>query len=355
MNIDKQVNQIVQQVVADITEQIQTQVMNTVARQISDIVSKVDYQALFKGALTNAIADNKFQFPNNSIPGPALDFSNFTLSGDYIAGGIIKQFGSTGIDDKATDCQLTIMDNMTVVENNLLTQDLTVKGSTIIEGDLNVLGHVPESTPFYKQLVTSVTSAVKYSLDDAVFSGYADMVLSQIKKDGLDLTKITIDGVEVINGSNLSDKITYSNLQRVGALRELQVIGEAVLSQTLYTTSKRVGINTLEPGQALTVWDQEVEIGMGKHGNNVGIIGTPRNQTIILSANAKNNITLTPDGGTAVNFLTLGTMMITSADAPPTKDLPKGTLVFNRNPTLGGPLGWVSLGDARWANFGYID
>jgi len=29
--------------------------------------------------------------------------------------------------------------------------------------------------------------------------------------------------------------------------------------------------------------------------------------------------------------------------------------VFNANPTLGGPLGWVSLGDARWANFGLVD
>jgi len=29
--------------------------------------------------------------------------------------------------------------------------------------------------------------------------------------------------------------------------------------------------------------------------------------------------------------------------------------VFNSNPSLGGPLGWVSLGDARWANFGIID
>ena len=48
-------------------------------------------------------------------------------------------------------------------------------------------------------------------------------------------------------------------------------------------------------------------------------------------------------------------LCLDSSETPPTDDQPMGTIVFNSNPSLGGPLGWVSLGGARWANFGIID
>jgi hypothetical protein len=144
-------------------------------------------------------------------------------------------------------------------------------------------------------------------------------------------------------------------LQTVGQLKELQVQGESLLSQTLYTTNKRVGINTIEPAQALSVWDQEIEIGFGKKENNTAVIGTPRSQTLIVGSNGKNNLTLTPDGATTVNRINMGSMSFTVGDMPPGDNQPRGAIVFNSNPSLGGPLGWVSLGDARWANFGVID
>ena len=275
--------------------------------------------------------------------------------GEYITGGIITNFGSTGIDDKATACQVTIMDDVTVVENNLLTKDLTVKGTATIEGDLNVTGKMLESSPMYTQFVKAATDNVKSSLNQVIFDSYADNVFEQLKTNGIDLSKISIGGKSVVDGGNLGSFITSSNLQKVGELRELQVSGETLLSQTLYTTNQRVGVNTIEPSQALSVWDQEVEIGFGKQSNNTAVIGTPRSQTLVLSTNSKNNITLTPDGGVTVAELTLGGMNITTSDKPPSDDRPKGTIVLNNNPSLGGPLGWVSLGDARWGNFGIID
>ena len=355
MDIDKQVKQIVDQVIKDLTSQIQDQVLDVISKQISTITSKMDYQSLFRAAISASIKNNEFVFPDNSIPASALNQSALYISGDSINGGIIKQFGSTGIDDQATACQLTVMDGVTVVENNLLTKDLTVKGTATIEGDLNVTGTLPESSGLFQNIVTTVTNNVRTSLDKVVFQSYADMVLATIKRDGLDLTKITVNGDTVIDGSNLGTKITYSNLLRVGTLQELQVSGESWLSQTLYTASKRVGINTFEPAQALSIWDQEVEIGFGKQGSNTAIIATPRSQTLIIGTNAKNNITLTPDGGVTVKELTLGGMNITTSDKPPATNQPKGALVFNNNPTMGGPLGWISLGDAKWANFGYVD
>jgi hypothetical protein len=128
-----------------------------------------------------------------------------------------------------------------------------------------------------------------------------------------------------------------------------------LLSQTLYTTNKRVGINTVEPAHALSVWDQEIEFGFSKRETNVAVFETPRNHQLIISTNGKNNLTLMPAGGVAVDKISIGATTLTSASVPPNYDAAHGTIVFNSSPSIGGPLGWISLGGARWANFGFVD
>lgn len=355
MNIDQHVNSIVQSVVEELNSKVQAQVMDTIAQKISDIINQMDLQILFQSALTSAVANKQFQFPAASIPATAINTDNLSISGNQIFGGIVTNFGSTGIDDKATGCQLTILDDMTVVENNLLTKDLTVKGTVNIEGDLNVTGTLLESSPLFQKFITSAVNNVRSSLDQVIFQSYADMVFARIKTNGIDLTKITSHGQPVLDGANLSTFVTSSNLQKVGVLQELQVQGETLLGETLYVSGKRVGVNTIAPAQALSVWDQEVEVGISKQSTNTAIIGTPRNQTLVVSSNGQNNLVLTPDGAVTVNQLNMGNISIRMLDTPPSDNQPKGSIVFNTNPSLGGPMGWVSLGDAKWGNFGIID
>jgi hypothetical protein len=250
---------------------------------------------------------------------------------------------------------LTILDNVTLDENNLLTRDLTVKGTVSIEGDLIVTGNVPEDSALFVNLVRSATNNVRTSLDTTVFQGYADLIFQQIKQNGIDLSKITVNGQDLVNGPTLSNSVINSNLQKVGVLKELQVNGETLLADTFYASGKRVGINTLQPAQALDIWDQEVEIGLGKLEKNVATINVPRNQELVIGSNGNRNITVLSDGSVTMNRINLGTIAFYSSDLPPAKDEPKGTIVFNANPTIGGPLGWVSLGSAKWANFGFID
>ena len=335
--------------------QIEKESLKSIAGTVSQQVNTIDFKTLYKSAVVDSIVSEIVTFPDHSIPLNSLNLENLRLTGDSIQGGIIQNFGSTGIDDQATACQVTIMDEVTVVENNLLTKDLTVKGTATIEGDLNVTGTIPESSHLFQSVVAAATNNVRTSLDQVVFKSYADMVLNTIRADGLDLTKITVNGQEVVNGNNLSTFITASNLQKLGVLQELQVQGESLFADTMYVSTKRVGINTIEPSQALSIWDQEIEVGVGKQSNNTAIIGTPRNQTLVVSSNGKNNLVLTPDGAATVNKINMGTMSFTVGDAPPSNNQPKGSIVFNSNPSLGGPLGWVSLGDAKWANFGVID
>ena len=207
----------------------------------------------------------------------------------------------------------------------------------------------------FVKFVNAAANNLKTSLDKTMFDGYAKTVLDKLRDEGITLDKITVNGMDVINGSMLGTFITQSSLQTVGTLKELQVSGESFLGQTLYTSQKRVGVNTIEPTNALSVWDQEIELGFGKLKDNVAFISTPRSQKLVLSSNNKNNLVLETDGSVTVDKINLGTMTITVGTSAPATNQPKGTIVFNSNPTLGGPLGWVSLGDARWANFGIID
>ena len=340
---------------SNLANTVQAQAVARATESINAQIGQINFKDLCQAVIVSALQQNLLQFPVASIPGSAIDQSTIRLSGNHIEGGIITNFGSTGIDDKALTCQLSIFDEVTVVENNLVTRALTVKGTATIEGDLNVTGTMPPDSPLFQNVVNAASDKVKESLNSDVFAGYASLVTAQIQSAGIDLTKITIGGQEVISGNSLGSIITQSNLQRVGQLAELQVQGESFLSGTLYTTNQRVGINTIEPSAVLSLWDQEVEVTISKQSSNAGIIETPRNQALVLSSNGKNNITLTPDGSTTVNKINIGTMSFSVADMPPGNDQPKGTVIFNSNPSLGGPLGWVSLGNATWANFGIID
>jgi hypothetical protein len=336
---------------------LETEARTTVNRIVGERVMKADFNAVMQSVLNAKIADKltDYTFPDTSIPGAAINTSGLLISGDNVKGGIITSFASTGIDDRASACQLTVFDEYTVSENNFITQSLTVKGKTTIEGDLVVTGTIPQDSPMFQVFTDTVRAQVLGSLDNHLFVNYSDLVLNRLKTEGLDLNMVKLNGQQIIDRNVLSPSITESNLTKLGVVRDLKTIGETLLNQTVYVSNQRVGINTVEPSRSLTVWDQEVELGMGKRSADTGIFGTVRNQNLVLSANAKDNLTLNTDGSVSVNQLNIGKVSVSSAELPPTTDSPKGTIVFNANPTLGGPLGWVSLGGARWANFGIID
>jgi hypothetical protein len=138
-------------------------------------------------------------------------------------------------------------------------------------------------------------------------------------------------------------------------VRDLQTQGEAYLCQTLYVTNGRVGVGTMEPSSVLSVWDEEVEINVGKRGQNTGTINTPRHQTLILGSNGKDNIILNPDGTVEVESITIGTVIMTSAITIPNYSGITGQIVWNQAPAPGSAIGWVCLGGHLWAKFGMVE
>lgn len=328
-----------------------------VEAKVQESLSLVDFQRAITDSVSTIVADRmqEFVFPPNSIDPSALKLLELKISGDNISGGIIENFSSMGIEDRASQVALTILDENTVIENNLLTKDLTVQGSMTINGEFVVNGTVPEESNFYRSLIAKTTHSTLTAVDANLFDNYSNLIFDKIRTDGLDLNKITIDGTEVARSNALGSAIVNSNLQTLGELKELRVGGESIMAQTLYVTPRRVGINTIEPSAALSVWDDEIEIVAKKKSQNVGILGTPRQQKLVISSNNKDNVVLSEDGSAQIDDLRIGSMRFTTANSPPNFVSERCHVVWNTNPNPGGPLGWICLGGANWANFGIID
>lgn len=320
-------------------------------------VAAINFNQAMTDAASSIIAERlrDYVFPANSINGDALKLNDLVITGDNVKGGIIENFSSTGIDDRATGVAVTVLDHATVVENNLFTQDLTVEGTATINGNLNVTGTVNKDSEFYRNLINSATSAALSNMDRGLFDSYSSLVFERIKTEGLNLAKIKLNDAEVIADNRLGSTIINSNLQTLGLLKELQVVGESMFAETLYVTPKRVGINTIEPSGALAIWDQEVEIVAVKKSADTGSFGTPRQQRLVLTANGKDNVVLETDGSATINELRMGSMKFSVAAQPPNFVGERGHVVWNTNPNPGGPMGWICLGATNWANFGIID
>ena len=135
---------------SNLANTVQAQAVARATESINAQIGQINFKDLCQAVIVSALQQNLLQFPVASIPGSAIDQSTIRLSGNHIEGGIITNFGSTGIDDKALTCQLSIFDEVTVVENNLVTRALTVKRTATIEGDLNVTGTMPPDSPLFQ-------------------------------------------------------------------------------------------------------------------------------------------------------------------------------------------------------------
>ena len=338
-----------------LVESIAANARKQITHDIARRIDAIDFQQ----SLTNAVAhqvERRLEaviFPENSISFKALNQDEILISGSKIKGGIIENFGSTGVDDRATKCQLTILDSHTVFENNLVAAQADVKGDLIVGGNLVVSGTMADG-PGFRNIVSATARAVVADLDQDFFTSFSDIIFDKIRTEGIDLNRVTVAGEEVIVGNKLGNKVIESNLQKLGLVRELRSQGETFLSETVYIASNRVGINNINPGHALSIWDQEVEVVTAKHSQNTAMVGTVRAQDLILTSNGRNNLVLHTDGSVAVEQISIGQVGMYSAVAIPNDDQPQGTIVWNSRPEIGQPIGWVSLGAARWASFGTI-
>ena len=258
-----------------------------------------------------------------------------------------EDFASTGIKDQSTKNQMTIMDDHTVFENNLTAQDLTIANSAQIQ-NLVVTGSINTDNHAWTGLSADIAEKTFSRVTKAWQSDLVQQVAEYIKINGIEFDQVTIGGTLLVDGNRLAETIKETSIQTTGVLRTLQVAGETHLNETFSVVRKRVGVNTEEPEMALSVWDEEVSVNIGKNKLNQAYIGTGRAQGIAIGTNRVAHVEITADGLTQIKKLQVGVHKISHATEVPGWSGTKGDMVFNANPGSNRVFAWVCLGAFKW-------
>lgn len=260
---------------------------------------------------------------------------------------LLKDFSSTGIKDTASQCQLTVMDENVVIENCLTTKDLEVIGSTVVK-DLTVKGSINTDNPSWDTLADAVSEKTLVQLNNKWKTELVAQVTKQIQDNGIAFEQVTIDNEPLLSGGRLANKITDSNIQSLGRLRDLKVTGEAHIYNTVSVVNKRLGVNTEQPEMALSVWDEEVSVIIGKHKAKQAYIGTSRDSGIAIGVNRNPQIEIDVEGLTTVKKLRVGQHRISHNTIVPGWSGTRGDVVFNSNPGPDRVFAWQCLGGFQW-------
>ena len=284
----------------------------------------------------------------SSIKIEHVDFDSNDLSGDYIDGGTITNFSSTGIKDVATGPALHIDDNGlsvdSITSNDIEATNITVSGTMTVEN-------------------------LKYKFtQEEIVDGI------HLGKQGL----IHMGRDTVLSRSELGPGVAYSNLRKVGHLENLIVIGNLDAGYSLHVSSltNRVGINTSEPVGALHIQnDSGAELVVDGVGDK-SYVGTARNTDLVFGTNMLGSekavhMTVCTDGnigiGTREPTATLevrcdikfdGVTMSSGYSKPKPGWHDRSEIIWNQEPAIGQPIGWVCIesGDpGTWATFGLIE
>lgn len=259
---------------------------------------------------------------------------------------LLENFSTRGISDQASQCQLTVMDETTVFENCVTAREVDVV-ETITVKDLVVKGSINTDNRSWEPLVSAIGQKTLDQLTPQWKETLVTQVTEHIQNQGVDLGHVKVGGDLLVNGNVLSRHITDTNIQQVGMLHNLAVRGEAHIYETLSVVNKRIGINTQEPEMALSVWDEEVSVVIGKSKAKQAYIGTNRDNGVAIGVNRIPQIEITTDGLTVVKKLQVGLHKISHAQEVPGYAGTRGDIVFNANPN-NDVFAWVCLGGHKW-------
>lgn len=261
---------------------------------------------------------------------------------------LLKNFTSTGIIDQATKCELTVMDDVVVVENCLTANSIEAMDSVRTQ-NLVVTGSINTDNESWSALASAISQKTLNQLTKTWNKDLVNQVTKQIQDHGINFEEVRVKGEKVIDGNQLSRAVTESNLQSVGTLKTLTVRGEAKFNNdTLTVLNKRLGVNTDSPEKALGIWDEEVSVVIGKHKLNQAYIGTNREQGVAIGVNREPQLEINVNGLTTIKQLQVGLHKISHATQVPGWGGTRGDMVFNANPGPDRVFAWVCLGSYNW-------
>ena len=260
---------------------------------------------------------------------------------DILTSKLAENFETAGILDNASTKQLTILDDVVVVENELAVtsittiENVTVGSDLTVTGDLAIKGRINTDSPNWNELANRIG---KQTYDKIKNDFSHDLVteLLELTKHGIDFNSVQVDGEQLVLGGRLASTVKSSSLTEVGKLKNLCVQG-------------RLGLNTENPNHALTIWDDEVSLGFGKFSENTAFIGTNKKQNLHVGVNQQASLQINSDGDVWVKNLQVGRNKIGHSQQAPGHEGAKGDILFNINYKEGGVFAWICLGAYRWA------
>ncbi len=325
-----------------------------------------------------------------------------SLTGDYINGGTILNFNSSGIADQASKTQITVKDDGVYIKNLKAehVDDFTVTGTlktNILEvKEIRADIKFEKDTPIVfsgdnlegKGLLWSGRGNTK----QFIFASGPDRFFSS---ENIDLARgksITVNGIALFSEQELGATITKSSLQEVGRLKGLIVDGGVSIGQYLIFNSdtNRLGLGTEDPHAALAVSEDGIEVLFGTKDFSKGFIGTyashsfeiVTDNTTRISVSSGGNISLGNPKLPPVQISVHGKLSVKVNTPDPEVDLHiagsvkfgnrlqkvdrsyptagsynAGDIVWNSDPKINQYVGWVCVqagSPGLWEPFGKI-
>ena len=356
-------------------------------------------------ALSDALTSHE---PESLLNNPAIFVEKLpkrSLSGDHIVGGKIIRFASAGITDNATKEQITIKDD-----------DVHIKGLSVdnFNSNLNVIGNVTANKITVDVLeAKEIKADIKVEKpDNLVLSGAnkgilwtgvgstkqlsfqqnPDRIFSSEVIDVQQGKHFSVNGVKVLDGTELGSTVSKSNLREVGRLKGLIVDGSVSINQYLYynASADRLGLGTEEPNAALSIAEDMIEVMLGTKEHVKGMVGTfaghgfdiVTDNTSRISIESNGNIQLGNKKQPPVQVNVHGKLAVKVNMPDPDVDLHVagavkfnnklqrydvaaptegsynvGDIIWNAEPKLNLYVGWICLvagNPGTWAPFGKI-
>lgn len=339
-----------------------------------------------------------------SITRDHLELFEGDISYNLLKGGIAKNFRSTGIDDRATNTMLVLEDWGTTLAGQLRVESVEAKNLTVnsltvdnfsVTGVLETNVLVKSYTIDSRDITVSAGAKTREVLHNSgiywgtlgpriTFDRFKDKL---VIIGGIDLdtgSEITINGKQVLTETALGKNIKSSGLTKLGVLEELQVAGDTGV-ENLYANKIIIGLDT-ESHQAITATEDTISWGLGEHQSRLvlkvdqpkgiaiqqgdvtvavfdsdatsiesdlivaenikvekdivgkGNIGVAKN--LYVGAGAKIN----NEGAAQFTSIKIGANSISWAPVKPEFGVfTQGDIVYNSEPAVGKPVGWICL------------
>lgn len=333
-------NEVLKMAKNKIDSQMDTQVRTT----IKSVIANTDIKKMVTEAVDQHLnlKIKQYAFPEASVPASSIDWTDMKFSGNIIDGGIIRNFNSTGIQDNATECQLTLVDGVIVAEGHVITRtiyadgleakDLKVTDNLELTGKIIAIGDAKESLDKIARDVVDYKLSVDIDISD---------------------NHIASNGTLLLNSTGLGPSVINSNLRRLGLLQELRVGGTATFAETMTVSEhNRVGINTDDPSGALSIWDQDAELTFTKSSKRNMYAGTTRDTTMSLGTNNREQIQIKQNEVAIEDPIKVMGIKFRASNSVPEGQGDLHEIVFVRTAKEGQPRFYICQGGTQWAALG---